>query len=355
MKFTPWLISTVHALQYTSTVYDTLVKHAYISKASYCASSIQAADENMSNPVKLKPSLSFMQKGYSEDEYYTNTENIDFYMAKYLYSQEQIRRCDEAHTDPVVADADGFFAVDHSGAGSIILAFRGTSNRRDYLTDIDVATVNYEPLDQAAKDRFGICDNCKVHKGFYRRYRELCDEIFATLTTLMGVFPRYRLVVTGHSMGGSLAILTGLELAILGYNPLVIAFGSPKVANGELARYMDTMFRTQELSTLNVMERDSLLEGCFRVIHKGDYMPLLPPGNKFELTGLEFIIEKEDLPHPMSSVSYYGPAEEISHHDTNFKLIDLVSLNWRKLLHVKEHQEYFFEISSCADLHFSRG
>lgn len=344
------LCVTNASLELSTSVYDTFTRYAYVCKASYCASRM-SRDNDLAQPVTLRPEQQFQQSGYSDEEYYgCDVDGIELHIAKYLYSIRDLTN-EESEELPPLTHAEGFFAVDHSGNGSIILAFRGTVNTRDYLTDIDIMTVDYEPLDENARKSFGdSCVNCKVHKGFYRRYKEVHDDIFPSVHKLLDAFPGYKLVVVGHSLGGSLALLTGLELALLGYHPLILSYGSPKVANMELARYMDEVFRSKDVYKALEADDGSIDEGCFRLIHVGDYVPLLPPGNKFIPVGLEFVINKEGLPQPLSSVLYNGLAHEQT-HSIDFHFSDLFSFNWRQVLHAKDHAEYFWRVGACDDLH----
>lgn len=311
----------------------------------YCIDQI-IGDENLATPLIVNPKpFEFLQSGYNENDYYgidKYNETLELHIAKLIYPTKE---------NDILSH--GFFAIDHNGNGTIIVSLRGTSNIRDYLTDINVNTINYEPVTDLAKDRFYAldkCDDCKVHNGFYKRFKEIQNQIFPTIEKLTEVFPNYRIVTTGHSMGGSLATLIGLELSLIGYKPLVITYGSPKVSNDQLSTFMDRLFFTEELFDENIMENGTLTDGLIRIVHKDDFIPLFPPGNSFIQSGFEFFIEKDDLPHPKSVVEYHGKARDIN-HEVNFKFWEnLLSFNINKLFHLKEHSQYFYPISICDDI-----
>lgn len=338
---------------YDNGIYDSLLRYAYISKLSYCIDLLRDGHD-LTDPILLKPKpLGFSQSGFNESDYSAqSTRDISLQIAEILHpadAEEDFHANKVDEDKPKVSTSPGFFAVDHSGNGTIILSLRGSVEFRDYLTDLNTRTFDYEPINEEAKNNFTECDGCKVHQGFYKRFKDLENQIFPTVEKLMEVFPTYKLLVTGHSMGGSIAILAGLEFALKGYDPLVVAYGNPKVSNELLSEYMDSLFLT-DLIEQTIQEDRELTSGCIRVVHEGDYVPMFPPGrSKFIQSGLEFFITKDELPHPKSSVEYYGRAFRLS-HPTNFKLHDLFSFNLETMIHLRQHGEYFYEITQCTDI-----
>lgn len=344
---------------YDNGIYDSLLRYAYISKMAYCID-LLLDSHNLSEPIILKPKpLGFSQEGFDHNDYEAQSkDSIVLQVAKLLShpSKENTKdycarsrgeRC-QGQTHKTV-ESPGFFAIDHSGSGTIILSLRGSSNFRDYLTDLNTRTYDYKPVNKDANLNFTECEGCKVHQGFYKRFSDLEPQIFPTLESLMEVFPNYKLLVTGHSMGGSLAILTGLEFALMGYDPLIVAYGNPKVSNALLSDYMDSLFLTDHIERV-IQEEHELTSGCIRVVHNGDLVPMFPPGGaKFVQSGLEFFINKEELPHPKTSVEYLGKADAIT-HDASFKLQDLFSFDIDRIFHLEQHREYFHNIGQCNDI-----
>ena len=111
----------------------------------------------------------------------------------------------------------------------------------------------------------------KIHRGFLDRYKILRNEIISTINQL-GDFSK-PLILTGHSLGGVLAILTSLEMNLT-YGTdsrahKVISFGTPKFCCSKLAQNMSS----------NVI----------RVSNKNDPMVHIIPYDDFEVRILWFL------------------------------------------------------------------
>jgi hypothetical protein len=102
------------------------------------------------------------------------------------------------------------------------------------------------------------------------------------------------------------------------------------------------VFESKELSE-RIKNNEKVNWGMIRVIHDGDYVPLLPPG--FIQAGVEFFITKKHLPHRKADVDFLGT----SYIDKTQTLF-----SWRQkvlhYLHAYEHRTYFMTINSCADI-----
>lgn len=83
----------------------------------------------------------------------------------------------------------------------------------------------------------------------------------------MEKYPKYTLVLVGHSLGGAVATLGGLDFKARGWNPYVTTFGEPRLGNKNLNAYIDERFN---------ISSDELRNRMHRVTHAGDPIPLLP-------------------------------------------------------------------------------
>jgi len=78
----------------------------------------------------------------------------------------------------------------------------------------------------------------------------------------------------GHSLGGAVAALAGLEFEALGWHPTITTFGEPRVGNAGLRNYIDDSFDLNGDTTEGEHNGDG---GRYRrVTHVDDPVPLLP-------------------------------------------------------------------------------
>jgi Lipase (class 3) len=81
---------------------------------------------------------------------------------------------------------------------------------------------------------FNILKKAKIHSGFAIAYRSVAKELVETVSALLSS-TRRPIYISGHSLGGALATLCSLDLALcVGVERnqmLVSTFGSPKVGN----------------------------------------------------------------------------------------------------------------------------
>ncbi|VFS50556.1 lipase family protein [Moellerella wisconsensis] len=105
----------------------------------------------------------------------------------------------------------------------IIAAWRGTASARDALTD-----GTYRPI--PCPKNILSADKAKVHKGFLEAY-QCIEKYFQTkITDAKNKSAYKKLFITGHSLGGALALLHATELR--NNNPLLYTYGSPRVFTG---------------------------------------------------------------------------------------------------------------------------
>lgn len=105
-----------------------------------------------------------------------------------------------------------------------ILAFRGTANTSEWLTDFMADQVDYDLVNNSGA----------AHRGFTSLYKSCRMNI----RQLLGEVPSNKpLFITGHSLGGALATLAALDLAVNSVfgSPIVYTFASPRVGNQKFA------------------------------------------------------------------------------------------------------------------------
>lgn len=130
----------------------------------------------------------------------------------------------------------------------IVIAFRGSSSIRNFIAD-----VNFEYVDF-------ICSGCKAHAGFATAWYEPRTAILAALKTATAQYPTYKIVITGHSLGGAVATLAAADLRNQGYAVDLFTYGSPRTGNAAFATW--------------VTGQSGITA---RVTHVNDPVPRLPP------------------------------------------------------------------------------
>ena len=159
----------------------------------------------------------------------------------------------------------------------LVLAFRGTEKKvSDWLTDVRcVPTVQ---------------GNAKVHSGFLEAFtitkgvagetvREVVEGILDRAEAKDDDGRRFPLFITGHSLGGALALLA-TKLVAPDVDGACYTFGAPRVANYEYFRFIKTP--------------------VYRIVNSADVVPRVPPG--------PFMIALRGVAHAMSWATGFMPA-----------------------------------------------
>lgn len=195
------------------------------------------------------------------------------------------------NTGPLLADTAGYLAYGHSPEDPrIILAFRGTYNIANTVTDLSTIPQKYIPYippdnetTASADDHiYSDCPDCTVHAGFLSSWQSTRDTILPSLLDAATTHPNYTIHLVGHSLGGAVSLLAALDLRARGFTPVVTTFGEPRVGNDAFVNYLG-----------GIHWEDTYR----RVTHTADPVPLLPPlGMGYRSHGHELFIGKKDLP-----------------------------------------------------------
>ncbi|OBT74935.1 hypothetical protein VF21_06051 [Pseudogymnoascus sp. 05NY08] len=273
---------------------------------------------------------------------------------------------DTWNTGPLRSDSCGYIALDHVKK-RIVVAFRGTYSLASVLADLATTPQVYVPYPEhppptttppsskpsrrkgwwgwlprfsgggeqdilagektfdsrdesisrdgagggnGNKDPQPVCTNCTVHAGFLASWTHTRPLLLPHLTRLPPLLPDYEIHLIGHSLGGALAALAGLELRAGGVEVVVTTFGEPRIGNKGLVGYLDRVFELDEggkgggEGKKGVVKGDGEREQGFRrVTHRGDPVPLLPLEEwGYAMHGGEIYISSPALPVQIGDV-----------------------------------------------------
>ncbi|KAI9290651.1 alpha/beta-hydrolase, partial [Neoconidiobolus thromboides FSU 785] len=150
-------------------------------------------------------------------------------------------------------ETKGYIAL-NKDRKEIIISFRGSSNTQNWLLNAQIGKVSAS---------FGR-SSYNVHGGFKRATDALFPVVSSNLKSLLSSYPQYNVVVTGHSLGASIADLMALRFKYelnIGDNQLrLYTYGSPRVGDPTFARFVN---------------QNGFTVGRF--VNANDVVPHLPP------------------------------------------------------------------------------
>lgn len=149
----------------------------------------------------------------------------------------------------IKSDITGFVATDTTNK-LIVLSFRGSRSVRNWLTNVQFPVIPTT-----------ICATCASSIGFWSSWLEAQTNVLSAIKTAQAQYPTFKVVATGHSLGGALASLAAGVLRAQGTTVDLYTYGAPKVGLQGLADYI-----SGTSMGLN-----------YRVTHKNDPVPKLPP------------------------------------------------------------------------------
>ena len=91
-------------------------------------------------------------------------------------------------------------------SSSLIFRTNPNSCAADWLANLNIVQKPYP-----------ACTRCTVHAGFYDTWNFVKPQVEATLTAALRQWPNYRIIATGHSLGGAVASIAVGELRRDGY------------------------------------------------------------------------------------------------------------------------------------------
>lgn len=115
----------------------------------------------------------------------------------------------------------------------VVIAFRGTDDLGKFITD---AEFYREPLGWTPSCREQLrWSDIQVHAGFLKAFASVREPLIKTLHHR--VLNHRALYITGHSLGGALAMLCALELENRFNVHAVYTYGQPRVGNAAFCEF----------------------------------------------------------------------------------------------------------------------
>ncbi|KAG9302066.1 hypothetical protein G9A89_021110 [Geosiphon pyriformis] len=232
--------------------------------------SIEAAPLNQKNYTEITfITATTLPAPVTSNKLLSNFRSFAFYADVAYYQFEKINKwscggsCDANPGTRVVGtfeshlDTQAYIAVNDLRK-LIILSFRGTQPQhlKDLWTDAQLFFTKYRSIPKA-----------KIHQGFFKAFDSVAENILNKVKALLNTYPSYSVGVTGHSLGGALAVISSLHLKenipslIPDRNFFVYTYGQPRIGNDALAQYIQSQIEVK------------------RVTHTTDITPHMPPRN----------------------------------------------------------------------------
>ena len=120
-----------------------------------------------------------------------------------------------------------------------------------------------------------------IHSGFYSVWMSVAPRLMNAIHQAKQKYPNYRIVFTGHSLGGVVASLGATALKLNGTYPVdaVYTFGEPKLGNDVFTEFVQYFISPRR----------------FRFVNYKDIVPHLPPeglGQDYHHAGLEISLDQ---------------------------------------------------------------
>ncbi len=142
-----------------------------------------------------------------------------------------------------------------TSAKSNIIAFRGTQTQIEWWRNLQATQKEY--LDPITGKQYGW-----VHEGYLKVMRnQIIDTLIETVRQLDPTVPCY---VTGHSLGGAIATLSAMEIALrvpeIREQIQLYTYAAPRIGDRTFAQ-----------------AHSQLIPNSYRIVNLSDSVPLVPP------------------------------------------------------------------------------
>lgn len=167
---------------------------------------------------------------------------------------------------------------------TVIVSFRGTETPEEWLRDFEAIAVAFPDIPTG-----GL-----IHQGFDAVYQTIRNSVIACVDAAK--VNATSMWITGHSLGGALALLAAIDFAKNAVPPLVsqlYTFAGPRVGDAAFKNLFD-----------------GAIPVCHRVVNRWDIVPNVPPPPLFTHAGQSVDIDggfTPDLAKAHSLLESYKP------------------------------------------------
>lgn len=210
----------------------------------------------------------------------------------------------------LITGIEGYVATNHARQ-EVVLSVRGSNNIRNWISNIAFSWTNCP-----------FVSDCKVHTGFQAAWDEISSAAQNAVSSALAANPGYRVVATGHSLGGAVATLGAVYMRHAGRQVEVYSYGSPRVGNDKFANFVTGQGA-----------------GEYRVTHTDDPVPRLPPivfGYRHTTPEYWLTSEATSNNYPLGDIRVCEGIASISCNGGTFGL------------NIGSHNQYFIGVSACS-------
>lgn len=138
----------------------------------------------------------------------------------------------------------------------IFIAWKGTSNLEEWIQDVKFEQTSCPFLKDTNKVELGFSELYSTGNGIKNPSpREICMNLLEQEENIQTVY------VTGHSLGGALAVINALDISEnMALKPVVYTVAGPKTGNHSFA-----------------FTYNQLIKNSWRIVNSHDEVPKLPP------------------------------------------------------------------------------
>ncbi|KAI1480206.1 hypothetical protein K445DRAFT_319885 [Daldinia sp. EC12] len=210
-----------------------------------------------------------------------------------------------------LTDIQGFVASDDTNE-LIVASIRGSHSIRNWIADLSFIPIPCH-----------LADDCTMHVGFHTAWKEIEDELLDAITAAKEANPSYKIVFTGHSLGGAVATVAAGYAREQGYELDLYTYGSPRVGNQAFVDFVTAQ-----------------PGGEYRVTHLDDPVPRLPPiAADYRHTSPEYWLANDGSNSTIYAASDIKVCDGFANTDCN---------GGTDGLDVDAHLSYFGHISGCG-------